>query len=124
MSFGQQPRVEVSRIRFDDGQPPLDDIAQDFFETIFEEMNNNDVAVVPNFDRTRYYIVQVTNRYPETEEGNDGMLDRFGREGQLSFLNSPMTMVMRNDLVGPAVTEWERSICANTTCSRMLPFSR
>ena len=82
----------------------------DFMETIFQEMDDEEVGVVPNFDRTRYFIVHVTNRFPTQEIGMDALLERFARDGQMNFMTSPVMGLMSGDIVNPTVIEWERSV--------------
>ena len=40
----------------------------------------------------------------------DGLQERFAREGRMNFMTSPVTELMRGEIVNPAVTEWERTI--------------
>ena len=42
---------------------------EDFRTRIFNEMNEGDVAVIPNVDKSRYYVVRVFDRTPTTAAG-------------------------------------------------------
>jgi len=110
LSFNSRPRAEISRIRSSDSTVMLGDIGSDFMKSIFEDLQDEEVGMVPNFNLTKYYIVHVTNRFPTRELGMDGLRDRFAREGQLSFLNTPVMGAMRGEIESPAVIEWERSV--------------
>ena len=77
-------------------------------KVVFEGMADEDVDVVPNGDLSKYYLVQVTNRFPTPEIGEDSLRERFATEGQqFSFRDSPILNVMQQQLDGPAGTEWE-----------------
>lgn len=109
-SFQQRPQAEMSRIRFADGFSTLEGIDQEFMKTIFEDMNDEDVKVVPNYDRTSYFIVHVNNRFPTKDQGMDGLRERFAREGQMDFMASPVPGLMSGEVVGPVIVEWEKKI--------------
>lgn len=109
-SFQQRPQAEMSRIRFSDGFSTLDGIDEEFMKTIFNDMNDEDVRVVPNFDRSGYFIVHVTNRFPTSDSGMDGLQERFAREGQMDFMASPVPMLMVREVVDPVIVEWEKKM--------------
>jgi hypothetical protein len=108
MSF-QRPEATMSQITFDDSiGGSLEQVGEDFMKVVFEGMADEDVDVVPNGDLSKYYLVQVTNRFPTPEIGEDSLRERFATEGQqFSFRDSPILNVMQQQLDGPAGTEWE-----------------
>ncbi|MEZ6059564.1 MAG: hypothetical protein R3C19_04310 [Planctomycetaceae bacterium] len=112
MNFQQQQQVTQSTIQFSgDGTDVLGSVGDEFMRTIFEEMNDGDIRVVPNFDRSAYYIVQVTNRFPTPEIGEDDLRERFLNEGQqFAFAGSPIIDVMQREILLPANVEWEKAI--------------
>ena len=111
MSF-QRQQASQSPITFDDtigGQ--LDRVGGDFMKAIFDEMTDESVKVVPNFDHSVYLIVHVTNRFPTPEIGEDSLRDRFATEGQqFAFAQSPMLGVIQEEIAAPARVAWERSV--------------
>lgn len=111
MSF-QMPQAERSIITFEqDGGAPLDMIGDKFMGTVFEDMKDEDVQVVPNFDFSAYHVVRVTNRFPTPEIGEDGLREEFAKESQQNgFRNSPILPVMSNDLNRPPASRWQQSI--------------
>ena len=109
-SFQSRPRAEFSTIRFADGVSTLSGVGQEFMKTIFEELSDEEVGIVPSPDRTRYFIVHVTNRFPTKDKGLDGLHDRFVLEGRMNFMRSPVMGLMSNDIVNPTVIEWERTL--------------
>lgn len=111
MSF-QGPQAERSIITFEqDGGAPLDMIGDKFMETIFEDMSDEEVRVVPNFDFSAYHVVRVTNRFPTPEIGEDGLREDFAKESQQNgFRSSPILPVMGRDLNGPPASKWQQSI--------------
>ncbi|MEP3482601.1 MAG: hypothetical protein ABJZ55_25385 [Fuerstiella sp.] len=111
MSF-QGPQAERSIITFEqDGGAPLDMIGDRFMSVIFEDMKDEDVQVVPNFDYSAYHVVHVTNRFPTPEIGEDGLREEFAKEAQQTgFRNSPLLPVMSTDLNRPPAIKWQDSI--------------
>ena len=109
-SFQSRPRAELSAIRFADGVSTLSGVGQEFMKTIFNELGDEEVGIVPSPDRTRYFIVHVTNRFPTKDKGLDGLHDRFALEGRMNFMRSPVMGLMSNDIVNPTVIEWERTL--------------
>ncbi|MCH2210132.1 MAG: hypothetical protein MK110_02440 [Fuerstiella sp.] len=105
-----QPRVELSTIRFADGISTLTGIDNEFMETVFEDMNDDEVGIVPNFDRTRYFLVHVTGRFPTEDSGMDGLHERFAAEGKMNFSRTPVMGLTRGNVVNPVIVEWERAI--------------
>ncbi|MEQ9410785.1 MAG: hypothetical protein RIK87_23945 [Fuerstiella sp.] len=111
MSF-QPPQATMSQIVFGDTiGGTLDKVGEDFMKAVFEDMDDESVDVVPNGDRSKYYVVHVTNRFPTPEIGEDGLRERFANEGkQFAFAQSPITGVMQQQLNGPASLAWERGL--------------
>lgn len=113
MSFQQpRPQAEQSFITFaqDDGAP-LDQIGQQFMQTIFEDMKNGDVQVVPNFDFSAYHVVHVTDRFPTPEVGEDGLRDDFAKESvEPSLQYRSVLSQMSSDLHSPPARKWQESI--------------
>ena len=109
-SFQSRPRAELSTIRFADGVSRLSGVGQQFMKTIFEELGDEEVGIVPSPDRKRYFIVHVTNRFPTKDKGLDGLHDRFALEGRMNFMRSPVMGLMSNEIVNPTIIEWERNL--------------
>lgn len=110
MSFQQRPQAELSMITFDAGKP-LEMVGTKFMKTIFDEMDDEDVQVVPNFDLSTFHVVHVTNRFPTKEVGEDGLRENFAKESQQNgFRNSPLLPVMSRELNAPASRQWQQSI--------------
>lgn len=111
MSF-QTPPATLSSITFEDAKGGVLEMAgPEFMEAVFDNMKDEEVSVVPNADRSMYYVVHVTNRFPTPEVGMDGLRDRFLTEGkQFGFSQSPFVGAIQQQLEGPASIEWEKSV--------------
>ena len=111
MSFQQQQAV-LSPIMFEDAVGGQLELAGDvFMKSVFEDMNDEDVSVVPNADLSKYYVVHVTNRFPTAEAGEDSLLERFATEGQqFAFQRSPILGAMQQQLAGPPARQWAENI--------------
>ncbi|MCH2201136.1 MAG: hypothetical protein MK102_04145 [Fuerstiella sp.] len=109
-NFPPQPRAELSVIRFADGGSPLSGVGNDFMKTIFEELHDEDVGIVPNPDRTRYFLVHVTDRSPTEDNGMDALHDQFAAEGKMHFIRTPIRGLMQGNVVNPLRIEWRRAI--------------
>ncbi|WP_139228395.1 hypothetical protein [Planctomicrobium piriforme] len=57
--------------------PGLEDVGADFFPTVFDKMQPGDVKVIPNREKTAFYVVKITSRYPATAEELNKMRDEF-----------------------------------------------
>ena len=79
-------------------------------KTVFEELENDEVGIVPNFDRTRYFLVHVADRFPTPHNGIDSLQSRFATEGRMNFLTSPVTGLASGEIVNPVVLEWKRTV--------------
>lgn len=108
----QQPQASLSPITFSDSiGGSLENVGDDFMKILFEDMADEEVAVVPDFDFSKYYVVQVTNRFPTPEIGEESLRERFATEGKrFSFRDSPILGVMQQQLNGPASVEWEKGL--------------
>lgn len=108
----QQPEAVLSQIEFADetgGTLPL--AFDDFMKVVFDDLQNNEVGVVPNADLSRYYVVQVVDRTPTPEVGEDELRQRFLTEGtQFGFGRSALYPLMQQTLAMPAVVEWEKAL--------------
>lgn len=109
-SFQQQASMSTIQFKGDSGEV-LENVGGEFMKTIFEDMQNDSVAVVPNFDRSRYYVVHVTDRFPTPEFGEDDLRERFAREGKFAaFITSPMLRPMQQQVGGEADRKWRARI--------------
>lgn len=113
----QMPVAEQSIITFEqDGGAPLDMIGGEFMKTIFEDMSDEDVQVVPDFDFSTYHVVHVINRFPTPEIGEEGLREDFAKQSQQNgfrsggFGDHPIVPVISRDLIRPASGKWQRSI--------------
>jgi hypothetical protein len=76
------PRPELSSISAIDGA------GNEFMEQIFDNMNDGDVGVLMNADKSVCYVVKVMNRIPSTEGGLTAMYQEFLKT-DLFFFFSP-----------------------------------
>ncbi len=109
-SFMQRPRAELSPIRFSDGVTILEKVGHEFMKTIFEDMNDEDVAAVPNADRSAWFVVHVTNRFPTPDVGMEALMERFARDGRNGFAQSPVMQQMSSEVIGGPLVEWKRAL--------------
>ena len=113
MNFMQQgPEAVLSQIQFaDESGDTLDLAFDDFMKVVFEDMENNEVGVVPNADLSSYYVVQVVDRTPTAEVGEDALRQRFLTEGkQFGFGRSALFAMMQQTVANPTAIEWEKSL--------------
>ena len=111
MNFMQQPTARLSSIRFaDEIAGTIRYAGPKFMQTVFEELGNNDVAVVPNEDFSSYYVVQVLDRTPADKNGEDILRQQFLTEGkQFGFSRGAVATVIQSDIAGPTALEWEKA---------------
>ena len=111
MNF-QRPQVSMSPIQYaDDTGGSLEMAGEKFMSSVFEDLTDEEVGVVPNADLSKYYVVQVTNRFPTPEIGEDNLREKFAAEGkQFAFSQSPMIGVMQQQLGGPPSIAWEKKV--------------
>ncbi|MCA9047652.1 MAG: hypothetical protein KDA89_02925, partial [Planctomycetaceae bacterium] len=78
---------------------------------VFVFLYDETTAIVPNSDLSRYYLVHTTNRFPTPEIGEDGLRDRFAREGsQFGFARSSIGGAIQQQLLSPADMAWEKGV--------------
>ena len=112
MNFMQQPTARLSSIRFaDEIAGTIRYAGPKFMQEVFEELGNNDVAVVPNEDFSSYDVVQVLDRTPADQNGEDILRQQFLTEGkQFGFSRGAVATVIQSDIAGPTALEWEKAI--------------
>ena len=82
----------------------LDKIGSQFMKTVFDEMKPGEVGVVPNQNKSTYYVVKILSRAPTTEEAKKQMFERYAKtpfRGQSMFsriLGSQQTMISQHYL--------------------------
>jgi hypothetical protein len=108
----QQSQLTMSEITFADGSGDQLEMAYDeFMNRIFNEMKNEDVGVVPVFDRSRFYVVQVVERSPTPEVGEEELRQRFLTEGRkFATSGSPIISMVRQAASGSVSMEWQKSL--------------
>ena len=111
MNFMQQPTARLSSIRFaDEIAGTIRYAGPKFMQVVFEELGNNEVAVVPNEDFSNYYVVQVLDRTPADQNGEDILRQQFLTEGkQFGFARGAVATVIQSDIAGPTALEWEKA---------------
>lgn len=62
-NFGGPSTLQITSV------PELDYVGEEFMKTIFDEMEVDQISVVPNADKSIFYITKVLNREPNTDEG-------------------------------------------------------
>ncbi|MCP4854415.1 MAG: hypothetical protein GY903_07970 [Fuerstiella sp.] len=112
MNFQQPPQVSMSPIQFADGTGGSLELAGDnFMNSVFTELADEQVGVVANANLSKYYVVHVNNRFPTPEVGEDGLRERFLVETQKpDFSRSSMIGVMQQQLGGPPSLAWEKKV--------------
>ena len=111
MSF--QPRsATLSNIQFGDAAGgSLENVGEKFMETVFEELVDEQVAIVPSADLSQYFVVHVTNRFPTPDIGEDSLRNRFGNEGkQFAFAQSEFHNLMQQQIASPVIREWQLAV--------------
>ena len=111
MNFMQQPTARLSSIRFaDEIAGTIRYAGPKFMQVVFEDFGNNDVGVVPNEDFSSYYVVQVLDRTPADQNGEDILRQQFLTEGkQFGFSRGAVATVIQSDIAGPTALEWEKA---------------
>ena len=111
MNFMQQPTARLSSIRFaDEIAGTIRYAGPKFMEVVFEELGNNDVAVVPNEEFSSYFVIQVLDRTPADQNGEDILRQQFLTEGrQFGFSRGAVATVIQSDIAGPTALEWEKA---------------
>lgn len=113
MDFQQrQPQLSLSGIEFAD-EPGVytEKIGFDFMKVIFEDMANNEVGVVPNDDLSAYYVVQVVDRNPTPDQGEDDLRQKFLTEGKTSgFAGGGVVQLLREFVTADVTREWQAGV--------------
>ena len=111
MNFGQQPTARLSSIRFaDEIAGTIRYAGPKFMQVVFQEIVNNAVGVVPNEDFSSYYVVQVLDRTPSDQNGEDILRQQFLTEGkQFGFSRGAVATVIQEDIASPTALEWEKA---------------
>lgn len=111
MNFMQQPTARLSSIRFaDEIAGTVRYAGPKFMQTVFEDLDNNAVGVVPNEDFSSYYVVQVLDRTPADRNGEEILRQQFLTEGkQFGFSRGAVASVIQSDVAGPTALEWEKT---------------
>jgi hypothetical protein len=96
--MGPQPTVEFGVI------PGIDGVDENFMRTV-SEMNVGDVQVIPNGDRTTYYVVHLKSRSPAGTD--DPQLDVLRQQFiQEDAPFSPLYSRLANAEISPAFDRW------------------
>ena len=108
----QQAQAELSEISFaDDSGDTLQYAYDDFMRIVFDDLQNDEVGVAPNADLSSYYVVQVVDRTPSGESGEEALLQRFLAEGRRDmFGRSAVTQIVQQTAAGTVGLEWEKNI--------------
>ncbi len=108
----QQPQAELSEIQFaDDSGDTLEYAYDDFMRVVFDDLQNGEVGVAPNADLSSFYVVQVLDRTPAGESGEETLLQRFLAEGRRdAFGRSAVTQIVQQSVAGTVALEWEKNI--------------
>jgi hypothetical protein len=93
----------------------IDHASNDTMNTLFNELNDGEVGVVSNADKSAYYVVMVKNRNPSTPGGEEVMRQAFLRENLFPFGGfggfgmTPYATVMGEEQ-SAAYMRWSQSI--------------
>lgn len=95
-------RAELSTIS------AIENADDDFMRVIFDEMNEGEVNVIPNVDRSIYYVVKVVDRQPGDRAAWEAKRDQFLRSDQFMFFSTyaQITGNEQNELV----SDWMKSL--------------
>ncbi|HUG19158.1 MAG TPA: hypothetical protein VMM56_09290, partial [Planctomycetaceae bacterium] len=80
----------------------------DFMKTIFNEMNDGEIGVIPNVDRSVYYVVKVLNRLPADPDAWQAKRDEFIKSDLFMFFSpyAQMSGAEQNELA----SDWMKSL--------------
>jgi hypothetical protein len=108
----QQPQLSLSDVRFaDDSGDTIKFAYDDFMKVVFNDLKNEEVGVVPVADLSRYYVVQVVERNPTPEVGEDALRLRFLSEGKrFTATSSPVISMVRQAVGSPVAIQWEKEL--------------
>ncbi|MCA9015810.1 MAG: hypothetical protein KDA77_10805, partial [Planctomycetaceae bacterium] len=96
------PRPELSSISAIDGA------GNEFMEQIFDNMNNGDVGVIMNADKSICYVVKVMNRIPSTQGGLTAMYQEFLKTDLFFFFSPYLPLAQREQQ--QTIFEWSREL--------------
>ena len=86
----------------------LESVGNKFMQVVFEEMNDGQVGVVLNDDESIYYIVQVRNRTPKSDEETNEMRQKFLTSNPFGWM-SPLPTLIRGEQLR-LNTEWTKKL--------------
>jgi hypothetical protein len=113
-SFQQAPPTMSTIMFSDETGGVLQMVGNDFMKSIFEDLSDEEVGVVPNGDLSTLYVVHVTNRFPTPEIGEDDLRQRFAQEGKMFGFRipqlSPFVNVMQQEVASPTVRNWQSTV--------------
>ena len=98
------PRPELSTISAIDGA------GNDFMEQVFDNMQEGDVGVAMNADKSICYVVKVINRIPSTPGGQTAMYQEFLKT-DLFFFFSPYLPMAQQEQV-QTIQNWGKDLLA------------
>jgi hypothetical protein len=78
------------------------DAGPTFYQTVFEKLQPGETGVVPNDDRTAFYVVKIVSRFPST----DGEWDKLRTEFLTAGMNAPGYGSMANRTLGQYAVNW------------------
>ena len=108
MNFMQRPTLRRSAVAFADEVGGTIRFAGDrFMKGVFEDLRNDEVGVVENYDLSSYYVVQVVERTADDEI----LRQQFLTEGkQFGFKDGPVATILNSTVASKASIAWEESI--------------
>lgn len=98
------PRPELSTIS------AIDPAGNDVMEQVFDNMENGDVGVVMNADKTICYVVKVMNRIPSTPGGQTAMYQEFLKTDLFFFFSPYLPLAQQEQM--QAVQAWSQDLQA------------
>ena len=101
-SFPMQSPPELTEVA------GLEGAANGFMRKVFDEMDNNQIGAVVNDSQSIYYVVQVKDRTPVTEDKLTELREKFMSSNPFSWM-SPVPMLVRGEQLR-LNTEWTRKL--------------
>ncbi|MBL8819790.1 MAG: hypothetical protein JNL58_27440 [Planctomyces sp.] len=107
-----EPRANLATIRFEgETDSYIRYAGNDFMRVVFDEIPNNGVGVVPDALLSQYYVVEVKDRTPDVNAGEEALQQRFLAEGkQFGFAASPVLSESQRSVARPVVVEWVKAM--------------
>jgi len=97
----------------------IEKVDDDFMQTLFEELSEGDVGVIPNADRTAYHVVRIKNRTSATKAGQDILRQTFLKEDMFFFFSPYAKLIQqgaqassirwRDDLMKKYDVSWKKT---------------